>query len=317
MPREDTLAPYLSPEAFSRRVETLCEALGAELHRYGTSTQGRPLRAVRVPGRATGLPRVLCSANIHGPEFIGAMTALTLLGSADNDEWSIPERAELWVIPCLNPDGYARTWEAGGEGALAQLRTNANGVDLNRNFPRPAPSPSWLPGAGSERRGDATYRGTAPLSEPETAALDRLCREQSFHASANLHSFMGTIIPASVRDKHSFRAYKALCAAFAHGQSHSRYRRLSSRTLDVFTGEQEDHQHHVHHTWAVCVESFPWLASLRQHLQSPSTFWRFNPRQPDSWVANDVPGLQAYFDAALLLKRPRSSPAARALRQPG
>lgn len=317
MPREDTLTPYLSPEAFCRRVDALAEGLGAQVQTYGTSVEGRPLRAVRVPGRTQGLRRVLCSANIHGPEFIGAMTALALLESASDDAWAISQRAELWVIPCLNPDGYARTWSAGGEGPLASLRTNANGVDLNRNFPRPAASPSWLPGAGSERRGDATYRGTGPLSEPETAHLDALCREQSFHASANLHSFMGTVIPASVRDVDAFQTYKALASAFAAAQVHARYHRLSSRRLDVFTGEQEDHQHHVHRTWAVCVENFPWLASLRQHLRAPSTFWRFNPREPDAWIENDVPGLQAYFDAALLLKRPTSPLVGRALSEPG
>ena len=301
-PRETSLAPYLSPEALHQRTEALAERLGAELVPYGTSVEGRPLQAVRVPGRAPGLPRLLCSANIHGPEFIGALTAHALLESCEHG--SLPERAELWVIPCLNPDGYARTWDADGQGPLPTLRTNANGVDLNRNFPRPAPSPSWLPGAGSEHPGDATYRGPAPLSEPETAHLDALCRAQTFHASANLHSFMGTVIPASVRDKASFRTYKGLAAALAEGQAHTRYRRLSARRLDVFTGEQEDHQHHVHRTWAVCVESFPVLASFRQHGRAPSTFWRFNPRDPQRWVTNDVPGLQAYFEAALALDRP-------------
>ncbi len=314
MPREDTLAPYLSPEVLSGRVEALAAALGAEVQTYGRSVQGRPLRAVRVPGHTQGLPRVLCSANIHGPEFIGAMTALALLESAANESWAIRQRAELWVIPCLNPDGYARSWAAGGEGALALLRTNAHGVDLNRNFPRPTPCASWLPGAGSERPGDATYRGRAPLSEPETAQLDALFREQSFHASANLHSFMGTVIPASVRDADAFRTYKALASSFAAAQRHTRYRRLSSRRLDVFTGEQEDHQHHVHRCWAVCVENFPWLASLRQHLRAPNTFWRFNPRNPGRWIENDVPALQAYFDAALELERPNSPPLGHALR---
>ncbi|MGH1340709.1 MAG: M14 family metallopeptidase [Nannocystales bacterium] len=312
MPREDTLRPYLSPEALAQRVEAVADTLGAEVRTYGRSVRGRALEAVRVPGLVPGLPRVLCSANIHGPEFIGAMTALAVLASADGD-WRIRSRAELWVIPCLNPDGYARTWEAGGQGPLSDLRTNANGVDLNRNFPRPAPSPSWLPGAGSERQGDATYRGLRPLSEPETAHLDALCTEQSFHASANLHSFMGTVIPASVRDTEAFGTYKELASALAGAQCHTRYRRLSSRLLDVFTGEQEDHQHHAHRTWAVCVENFPWLASMRQHLRAPSTFWRFNPRRPQTWIDNDVPGIQAYFDAALKRDRPNSPPVGEAL----
>jgi hypothetical protein len=301
-PRETALAPYLSPEALQERVRAIALQVGGELVPYGTSVQGRPLLAVRVAGRSSTLPKVLCSANIHGPEYIGAVTALALLESVER--WPILERAELWVAPCLNPDGYARTWERGGEGPLPALRTNANGVDLNRNYPRPAASPSWLPGAGSNRPGDATYRGRAPLSEPETAALNALCEAQSFHASANLHSFMGTVIPASVRDRAAFTSYKQLAAAFASGQAHTRYRRLSARRLDVFTGEQEDHQHHAHRTWAACIECFPVLASFRQHARAPNTFWRFNPRTPEHWVHNDVPGLHAYFEAALALERP-------------
>jgi hypothetical protein len=45
MPREDTLAPYLSPEALAHRVDALAEATGAEIRTYGTSVAGRPLRA--------------------------------------------------------------------------------------------------------------------------------------------------------------------------------------------------------------------------------------------------------------------------------
>lgn len=297
---ESICAPYLSPEALCARIESVAERLDAELVEYGASVEGRPLQAIRVA--APGRPRVLCSANIHGPEFIGCLTALALADAVARGDWQ--PQAELWIIPCLNPDGYARTWAAGGHGPLPSLRTNANGVDLNRNFPRPAESPSWLPGAGSNRPGDATYRGSHPLSEPETACLDAFLSAQDFHASANLHSFMGTVIPASVRDRRSFGTYKALAAALASGQAHTRYRRLSSRFFDVYTGEQEDHQHHAHRTWAVCVECFPLTASLRQHRRAPSTFWRFNPRDPQRWIDNDVPGLRAYFEHALTLERP-------------
>ncbi|MCR9165472.1 MAG: M14 family metallopeptidase [Nannocystaceae bacterium] len=296
------LAPYLSPEALASRTESVAARLGAELVVYGDSVQGRPLRAIRIRGPGSSRPRILCSANIHGPEFIGGLTALALAESVARGDWQ--PQAELWVIPCLNPDGYVQTWARGGEGPLSTLRTNANGVDLNRNFPRPADSPSWLPGAGSTRPGDATYRGAHPLSEPETAQLDALLAQQKFSASANLHSFMGTVIPASVRDRASFSAYKGLASALAAGQRHTRYRRLSARVLDVYTGEQEDHQHHVHRTWAVCVESFPLWASYRQHRRAPSTFWRFNPRDPQHWIDNDVPGLHAYFEHALALDRP-------------
>jgi predicted deacylase len=288
----------------------LAERAGAELVHYGDSIEGRPLHAVRLPGPA-GAPRVLCAANIHGVELVGAEVTLALLEAAGEPRGELARlraRAELWLIPCVNPDGYARTWAAGGAGRLAELRTNARGVDLNRNYPMPGRprTSNWIPGAGSARHGDATYRGQAPLSEPETAALARLCAEHRFSASANLHSTMGTLIPARVTDRASFAGYVRLCSAFQAAQRR-RYRRLSSRLFDVFTGEQEDFQHHAHRTWAVCVEVFPILASLRQHLRAPSLFWRFNPRDPRPWIDNDVPGIVALLHCALDLGPPPPS----------
>jgi hypothetical protein len=142
------------------------------------------------------------------------------------------------------------------------------------------------------------------LSEPESRALDAFARAHGFHASANLHSFMGRLIPARVTARAPFAAYARLATAFGDAQPRHRYRRLSSRIFDTFTGEQEDHQHHALDCWATCVEVFPWGASLRQHLSAPSTFWRFNPHDPTPWIENDLPGLHAWFRAALALPRP-------------
>jgi predicted deacylase len=297
------LEPYPGPEAREAELDGLAEDLGATIEDYGRSVDGAPLRAIRVPALVDTAPRVLCCANIHGPEYIGGRVAYGLLHAlahGDAPALALRRRAEIWVVPCVNPDGYRKTWEAQGRGSLAVLRTNARGVDLNRNFPLPpGQRRSRLPGAGTAEPGRATYHGPEALSEPETRALDALMQRVDFHASANLHSFMGTVIPARVTDRESFARYRALCRALALGQRTHRYRRLHARVLDVFTGEQEDHQHHARGTWAVCVEAFTVLASYRQHLRAPSTFWRFNPRDPAPWVDNDVPGLLAYFEAAL------------------
>ena len=73
------------------------------------------------------------------------------------------ERAELWVIPCLNPDGYARVWQRGGVGRLPELRPNARGVDLNRNFPLPAGRRRLaLPGRGIHPAGGRHLRRRRP-----------------------------------------------------------------------------------------------------------------------------------------------------------
>ena len=301
------LAPYLAPEAQDAALDALAVRLGGELVVYGASVDGRPLRALRVPSTTANAPRLLCGAMIHGVEWIAGQVALGLLRHLDRPSADLRRRAELWVIPCINPDGRARTWERRGRGRLPELRANARGGDLNRNFPLPSgASPSRLPGAGSTTPGAPTYRGPAPLSEPETAALAHLLADLRPHATANLHSFMGTLIPASVRDRPAYAAYAALCRAFAAAQRGPRYRRLASRHLDVYTGEQEDHQHHALDGWAICVETFTLAASFRQHLRAASLFWRFNPRDPAPWVTSDVAGLLAYFDAALALPRPRA-----------
>lgn len=305
---DDPLAPYRSPEQRRELLRANARAAGGELVVYGASVEGEPLEAVRLPSSTGASRRVLCSANIHGPEWIGCEVALAVLrAAADPSSLVAPLRgeAELWVIPCLNPDGYRRTWEREGVGPLVHLRPNAHGVDLNRNYPLPGRARRRaLPGAGSTTPGSATYVGTAPLSEPETAALDRLCQDQGFWASTNLHSTMGTLIPARVTDRPCFAHYASLCRRFARAQPRTRYRRLAARFLDTFTGEQEDHQHHVHDTWAVCVECFSLGASLRQYLRPPKTFWRFNPHDPRPWIDNDLPGIVAWLRAALEGPRP-------------
>ena len=311
------LGPYLSPEARERRLRDLAASHRGEVVDYGRSVEGRALLAARLPRLAGGAgqgvgaaaaardggdgPRVLVAAGIHGPEYVAGVVALGVLERAGEGALRpLREQAELWVIPCINPDGYARVWERGGVGSMAELRPNARGVDLNRNFPLPdGQRRRALPGAGSSRPGAATFVGSAPLSEPETAALDRLFGERRFAASSNGHCFMGRLIPAHVRDRKSFAAYRDLCAAFRRQQARVRYGRLSARVLDTFTGEMEDFQHHRHRIWAVCVETFPLLASFRQHLRAPSLFWRMNPRDPAPWVDNDVPGIVAFLQAAL------------------
>ena len=297
------LDPYPSPEEREAIVARHTERLRAELRQYGTSVEGRPLRAVRLPASGNTSAAVLVTANIHGPEYVASQVALGVLERAGEapELRRLRERAELWVIPCLNPDGYARTWERGGQGRLAEMRANSRGVDLNRNFPLPpGRRRARLPGAGSTTPGAATYVGEAPLSEPETRALAGLLAEHRFRAGTNGHCFMGTLIPARVEDRPSFATYRALCRAFAAAQGgRARYPRLASRLFDTFTGEMEDFQHHHHGIWAVCVETFSWRSSLRQHLRAPSLFWRFNPRDPRPWVDNDVPGIAAFLHAAL------------------
>ncbi len=307
---------YPGEVAREQELDMQARALGAELLRIGTSVEARAIRCVRVPSQMPNAPRVLVNANIHGPEWIASRTAMAFLAALahDNSIRTLREVAEVWVVPCINVDGYARTERVGGAGTLKALRTNANGVDLNRNFPIPrishagslwrAFNPHFLALGGSDDVNSATYRGSAPLSEPEARAIDTLCADNAFVACVSLHSFMGTLIPPCVRTAQEAAAYRRLCRAFRSGQAR-KYLRFSNRRVDVLTGELEDRAHHDLGCWALTVECFSLWASLRQHLRAPSLFWRFNPRDPEPWAANDVPGIAAYLRAALAEPHPR------------
>lgn len=302
----DPLAGYRSSSERERALDALAAAVRGDVHVLGASVEGRPIRAVHVGGKAER--SVLVCAGIHGPEYIGVEVALAFLARVQTTHADLLERASVWVLPCLNPDGYERTWARRGEGKLADLRQNARHVDLNRNYPRPGPLrpvlttfDGWR--TGSDDEGNAFYRGTAPLSEPETAALAKLAAEVPFHASVSLHCTMGTLFPPCVADETSAAHYRALCDAFRAAQLDTRYRHFAGGSLDRFTGEQEDHQHHVHRTWAICVEHYPLWVDVKRFFQ-PNLFRRFNPPDPARWIDNDVPGIAAYFRAALDLSPP-------------
>ena len=119
-------------------------ATATETVRIGTSVQGRPIVAIHrwAPGATK---KVLVIGNLHGDERAG-MRVIERLRTR-----TVPADVNLWLIPTLNPDGNA-----------ADTRTNARGVDLNRNFPH-----SWRY-AG---RGTSKYSGPRAASEPETRAL--------------------------------------------------------------------------------------------------------------------------------------------------
>jgi protein MpaA len=80
----------------------------------GRSWEGRPIHVTRV-GDPDAAGRVLVVGCIHGDECAGLAVTGQLLRAR--------VAADLWVLPNLNPDGYAR-----------RSRGNARGVDLNRDF---------------------------------------------------------------------------------------------------------------------------------------------------------------------------------------
>lgn len=105
----------ISPDA----VLSACRAAAA---RHGWDAEDFPAGAARLPAfhRRPGThpaKRIYVSAGIHGDEPAAPLAAQRLL---EENRW--PD-AELWLLPCLNPDGLR-----------ANTRGNADGLDINRDY---------------------------------------------------------------------------------------------------------------------------------------------------------------------------------------
>lgn len=135
--------------------------------------------------------RVLVVGGIHGDELSSTSVALHWIGLAQAD----PAQVSWRFIPALNPDGLL---------SRPARRVNANGVDLNRNFP----TPNWKRETAvywnkTTRKDPRRWPGKTAASEPETRFLvDEMQRFKpnlivSIHAPYDLLDFDGPIEPPS------------------------------------------------------------------------------------------------------------------------
>jgi len=315
----EPLAPYPSPEAMLAEVYQLEKDFPgqAQVLEYGRSKEGRPLLAVRI-SKNDGQPRpaAMVAGNIHGVEYIGNRLAMSvarrLLLDSQTDPWigSLLERMDFYVLPCINPDGYARTWTEQGGGAIKDMRRNKDGVDLNRNFPMPGKSRIPINWAGSKDPKSAMYRGPEPLSEPETRAVRDFVQGKPIFASIDFHSVQGAFIPAKCENRQCVREYKRMAQAFAAAQPEVKYFRFQFRWLDTFTGEMEDTLYYEFGIRGVCVEIGKAKLNRPRQKETGKVFWLYNPEDPERWVRNDRDAALKALEAAYGLDQGRPAPEA-------
>lgn len=123
------------------------------LREIGRSAGGRPITLVHLNrGGSKARFRVLLVAQQHGNETSGKDALLYLVRRLAEKPGRLPEDVDLYVIPSLNPDGWA-----------SYRRTNDAGADLNRDH--------------------------LCLFQPETQALYRVVREVQPHLAVDGHEF--------------------------------------------------------------------------------------------------------------------------------
>ncbi|HLZ27950.1 MAG TPA: M14 family metallopeptidase [Chloroflexota bacterium] len=152
----------------------------AEQMVIGHSVEGRDIVAYKLGNGPVGVALI---GDIHGAwEPRAQQVAQVGLDYFRASRSAVPDGATVYVILTANPDGWAngqpflaKADGTGGPGdvALSEFAFNANGMDLNRNFPT-----NWSdrPCGGERFRlhyGNMCMQGKAgpePFSEPETRA---------------------------------------------------------------------------------------------------------------------------------------------------
>ena len=139
----------------------------ARTFQWGTSIQGRALWGLVISddvNNSEAEPEIRLSSTMHGDEVTGMILTLdfanyllTNYGVAGREDvTNLVDNYEIHLMPDHNPDGTYLT-----------QRYNANGADLNRNFPLPA--------------------GEDPVTESENLSFMAYANSHHFVISANYH----------------------------------------------------------------------------------------------------------------------------------
>lgn len=119
-------------------------------------------------------PQFFYTSSMHGDETAGYVLMLRLIDHLLSNYGEDPrithmvDNIEIWINPLANPDG---AYASGNSNIYGATRYNAQGVDLNRNFPDPEDGP--------HPDGNAW--------QIETCAFMDVAEENQFAMSCNIH----------------------------------------------------------------------------------------------------------------------------------
>ena len=171
----------------------------------GSSVLGRSITLVKL---GTGERKALVAAGMHSREGIGVTFTMRCIEeyaeayyskSGKYGSYNVRDMLDeftLYIVPLMNPDGldivndnldpiYSGFTAEGFN--RAKYKNNANGVNLNRNFP-------FMWGYSDDKEAvnvttpdTLSYAGDYAGSEPETQAMMKLCNENEFEWLLDVH----------------------------------------------------------------------------------------------------------------------------------
>lgn len=113
----------------------------------GNSIEGREILMAKITDNTNereSEPQFLYTSSMHGDETTGYVLMLRLIDyllsnyGQDQRITNMVDNMEIWINPLANPDG---TYAGGNGSVYGATRSNANYVDLNRNYPDPEDGP--------------------------------------------------------------------------------------------------------------------------------------------------------------------------------
>ena len=243
---------------------------------------------------------MLLTGLLHGNEAIGAMTLFEVLRQLVTDPWLL-SRLRVTVLPVANPDAFASNLARLSCGQRAHQRGNADGVDLNRNFPRIPGARSWHPFSGSSWRRSPHYAGPHALSEPESRAVVEVAASLRPRLALGFHSFGELLLypwAHTATPNPRVADYMALGRAFRAGQGAVPWRVGPSYGFYPVIGDLDDWLDAELGTLAFTVEVGRPNARLLLSREALNPFWWMNAPDASEAIAAVVPGLMSLLRAA-------------------
>lgn len=236
----------------------------AKLYVVGKTFEERDIVAIKISAdpskNVVGKHEFLFTGMHHAREWISVEVTLRmaefLLEQYDHSDRikQIVDQSEIWIIPLLNQDGFRYTWT--DERLWRKTRRlnsdNTYGVDPNRNY-----DAGWGGKGSSKTPSSDVYCGTAPFSEPETAAVRDILDPASgymddpagfidFHSYSQLVLYpYGHTYTSSPREK-EMNAIATRISEIMEAETGVYYEPQKSSELYIATGGSSDWFHLAH-----------------------------------------------------------------------
>lgn len=264
----NSIINYKSRQTYSMMwsgIENLCKEYPDILSYsvYGKSTKGRSLPLVKM---GTGAKKGLIVAGIHGTEHIATTYALRCIedycrayvNGGKYGNYNLKDlfaKYTLYIVPNCNPDGSEIAHN--GDSPLVSVvdfqrssyKANANGVNLNRNFPFYFDGIKMSTDVPKNEHCKGAYGG----SEIETKELMELCNENSFAFMLSLHARGNITYWSDVITPNAGGITSGLCSKI---QSVTGIVKVSSPTSDPssYGGGFENWFRYTYQRPGICVE---------------------------------------------------------------